>query len=355
MHNRERYFAMLNDNRVVREFDWGTEFIGECDANGHDPHRLFSEFSRRTIEKSDEYFSIPEISDFHLAMGGHAGSSQESAESGFANRSGQTPQTLSWRSAVRTPSSENNTAYASYFPQPKARAAVVVLPHWNAKAGTYFDLCRFFNKVGLSALRLTLPYHEERMPPELERADYLVAPNVGRSLQSIRQSVADTRAAVMWLKQRGYEKVGVVGTSIGSCVAFLAFVHDPHIDAAVFNHVSGYMADVVWHGLSTYHVRSGFGDNIDLPELREYWMPVSPMAYMQKLAEQRPRPQRYIYTLYDLSFPVQLSRDTMKALKTHKIKHSKSAIPCGHYTLGEKPWVYLDGYKIIRFLHKNLK
>jgi hypothetical protein len=27
MHNRERHFAMLNANRVVREFGWGTEFV----------------------------------------------------------------------------------------------------------------------------------------------------------------------------------------------------------------------------------------------------------------------------------------------------------------------------------------
>ena len=100
------------------------------------------------------------------------------------------------------------------------------MPHWNAKAGSYFDLCKTFNRVGLSALRLTLPYHEERMPPELERADYLVAPNVGRTLQSLRQSVVDTRAAVAWLKQQGFEKVGIVGTSIGSCVGFFAFAHD---------------------------------------------------------------------------------------------------------------------------------
>jgi pimeloyl-ACP methyl ester carboxylesterase len=279
------------------------------------------------------------------------------SESKIPNPKSEIPngQVLTWTSSVTTPSPENNTAYATYFPHENHRAAVIILPHWNAKAGTYFDLCKFFNKVGISALRLTLPYHEERMPPELERADYLVAPNVGRSLQSIRQSVADTRAAVAWLKQQGYEKVGVVGTSIGSCVAFLAFVHDKAIDAAVFNHVSGYMADVVWHGLSTYHVRDGFGDNLELDELREYWLPVSPMAYMEKLAAQPPRPQRYIYTLYDLSFPVDLSRDTMRALRRHKIKHSKAAIPCGHYTLGEKPWVYLDGYKIIKFLHKNLK
>jgi pimeloyl-ACP methyl ester carboxylesterase len=368
MHKRERHLAMLNDNRVVRPFEWGLEYIGE-DLDTEDPHAAFTSFSRRVLENSDEYFSIPSSFDFHLegderkAESGALAVSSSAAE--YAESKTRTPvasvpgsnsrSQLTWRSSVTTASIENNTAYATYFPHYSRRAAVIVLPHWNAKAGTYFDLCKFLNKVGLSALRLTLPYHEERMPPELERADYLVAPNVGRSLQSVTQAVADTRAAVAWLKQEGYEKVGIVGTSIGSCVAFLAFVHDPNIDAAVFNHVSGYMADVVWHGLSTYHVRDGFGDNIDLDALREYWMPVSPMAYMEKLAAQESRPQRYIYTLYDLSFPVELSRDTMKALRKHKIKHSKAAIPCGHYTLGEKPWVYLDGYKIISFLHKKLK
>jgi pimeloyl-ACP methyl ester carboxylesterase len=380
MHKRERYFAMLNDNRVVRPFEWGTEFIGH-ERDAEDPHEIFRKFSAETIANSDEYFAVPQSFDFHLKSGPNesvspavAGGSpfavshdhgdpvitspgSEKSPPATAGGTDKTaPQILTWPSAVTTPSVENNTAYATYFPhETNRKAAVIILPHWNAKAGTYFDLCKFFNKVGISAMRLTLPYHEERMPPELDRADYLVAPNVGRSLQSIRQSVADTRAAVLWLKQQGYEKIGVVGTSIGSCVAFLAFVHDPLIDAAVFNHVSGYMADVVWHGLSTYHVRDGFGDNIDLDELREYWLPVSPMAYMEKLAAQAPRPQRYIYTLYDLSFPVDLTRDTMRALRRHKIKHSKAAIPCGHYTLGEKPWVYLDGYKIIKFLHKHLR
>jgi len=343
MHKRERHLAMLNDNRVVRPFEWGLEFIGE-DPNAEDPHAVFSKFVTKTIAESDEYFAIPESFDFSSVPTTVSTGESESLT-----------QILSWTSSVATPSSENNTAYATYFPHENHRAAVIILPHWNAKAGSYFDLCKFFNKVGISALRLTLPYHEERTPPELERADYLVAPNVGRSLQSVRQAVADTRACVAWLKHQGYEKVGIVGTSIGSCVAFLAFVHDANIDAAVFNHVSGYMADVTWHGLSTYHVRSGFGDNIELEQLREYWLPVSPMAYMEKLAALPPRPQRYIYTLYDLSFPVELSRDTMRALRRHKIKHSKAAIPCGHYTLGEKPWVYLDGYKIIKFIHKNLR
>jgi hypothetical protein len=332
MHNRERYFAMLNANRVVRPFEWGTEFIDE-NANGGDPRLVFREYSKKILANSDAFFHLPEIKDFRLDG-----------------------RQLTWTSAVETPSMENNTAYAQFFPHAEnKKSAVVVLPHWNAKAKSYFDLCKVFNRVGVTALRLTLPYHEERMPPELERADYLVAPNVGRTLQSLRQSVVDTRAAVAWLKQQGYEKVGVVGTSIGSCVGFFAFAHDLTIDAGVFNHVSGYVADVVWRGLSTYHVKEGIGNNVSLDELREFWLPISPMVYMDRLAALPPRPQRYIYTLYDLTFPVDLSRRLMQALRERNIEHSAVRIPCGHYTLGEKPWVYLDGWKIVSFLRKHLR
>jgi pimeloyl-ACP methyl ester carboxylesterase len=354
MHKREKYFAMLNDNRIVHPFGWGTEFIKE-NPNGDDPRKLFSEYSKRMVENSDEFYHLPAITDYSVRDTQFVIRNSEEKKK-TNNESRKTYYDITWTSAIKTPSIENNTAYATFFPHEKdKKAAVVVLPHWNAKAGTYFDLCKFFNKVGVSALRLTLPYHEERMPPELERADYLVAPNVGRTLQSLRQSVLDTKAAVRWLKQQGYEKVGVVGTSIGSCVGFFAFVHDETIDAGVFNHVSGYVADVVWNGLSTYHVKEGLQNDVTLEELREYWMPISPMAYMDKLAKLKPRPQRYIYTLYDLTFPIDLSRQMMNELRKTNVEHDEVVIPCGHYTLGEKPWIYLDGYKIISFLRKHLR
>jgi hypothetical protein len=354
MHKRERYFAMLNDNRVVQPFAFGAEFVADH-VNGDDPRRLLLDHAREAIANSDEYFAAPDGIEFSLEKRLYPSAASINAAELKKPVAQKEVEVLTWQSAVQTPSVENNTAVATYFPHENKRAAAIILPHWNAKAGTYFDLAKFLNMVGISAIRLTLPYHEERMPPELERADHLVAPNVGRSLQSIRQSVADTRALVSWLKQQGYKKVGVVGTSIGSCVAFLSFVHDMRIDAAVFNHVSGYMADVVWQGLSTYNVRESFGDNLTLDERREYWLPVSPMAYMAKLAAQPPRPQRYIYTKYDLSFPIDLSLDTMRALRVAGIPHDEVALPCGHYTLGEKPWVWLDGYKIISFLRKSLK
>lgn len=355
MHNRERYFALLNDNRRTLPFEWGTEHLG-INHNDREPRQILSEFANQVTRKSDEFFAVSADIDFSVGERLFP----VSAEINPAETKKPPQQTkinvVTWKSGIETESLENNTAIAAFFPAGNKRdSAVIVLPHWNAKAGTYFDLCRVFNRFGIAALRLTLPYHEDRMPPGLERADHLVSPNIGRTIQSVRQAVLDARAAVHFLKNQGYRRIGIVGTSIGSCVAFLSFVHDLRIDAAVFNHVSGYMADVVWRGLSTYHVKKGLVGNLTLEELRQFWLPVSPMAYMGKLARMRPRPQRYIYTKYDLSFPIDLSLETIRSLRQHGVEHSEVQLPCGHYTLGEKPWVYLDGFAIVSYLRKHLK
>ncbi|MCA1615664.1 MAG: abhydrolase domain-containing 18 [Acidobacteria bacterium] len=337
MHGLERRLAERGEERQVRPFEWGAEFVLEH-ADDDPPARAVGEYARRAVAGSDEFYALPAITDFRLAS-----------------------DLLTWTSAVETPSAENNTARAHFFREQtragrprRARRAVVILPHWNAKEGAYFELARIFARLGIAALRLTLPYHEARRPPDLGRADHLVSPNVGRTLQSMRQAVVDTRAAVGWLAGAGYERVGVVGTSIGSCVAFLALAHEPLIRAGVFNHASGYVADVTWRGLSTAHVRAGIGDALTLETLRAAWLPVSPIAYIGKLASQSPRPIRFISARYDLTFPVDLSRDIIERVRASGHPLDVVWLPCGHYTLGETPFKYVDGWKIVSFIRKHL-
>jgi dienelactone hydrolase len=332
----------------VRPFGWGAEFVAEH-LNGDDPRAVVSSAAREAVRRSAEFYALPTVSDYRLE----------------GDR-------LTWTSAVRTPSVENNTARARFFPEqpPKPssksrgeatttrgageRRAVVVLPQWNADAESHVALCRLLKRLGIAALRLTMPYHEERRPAELERADFLVCPNVGRTLQSMRQAVLDTRAAVAWLRARGYGRVGVVGTSIGSCTAFLAFVHDDSVDAGVFNHVSGYFADVVWRGISTRHVRAGLEGSLTLEELREMWMPISPLAFADRLTAQRARPMRFIAARHDLTFPADLSREVIARVRNSGVPLDVAWLPCGHYTSGQRPWVYLDGWKIVAFIRKHL-
>jgi dienelactone hydrolase len=200
-----------------------------------------------------------------------------------------------------------------------------------------------------------LPYHEHRRPPELERADHLVSTNVGRTIQSMRQAVLDTRAAVRWLRSQGHERIGILGTSVGSCIAFLAFAHEPGIDAGTFNHVSGYVADVVWRGLSTQHLREGFGDQLTVGELRQFWTPISPAPFIKRLPEMGERPMRFIAARYDLTFPEDLSRQVIAEARQHKLPLDVVWLPCGHYTLADMPWRAIDAWKIATFFRKHLR
>ena len=137
---------------------------------------------------------------------------------------------LTYPSAVDTPHADNNLVRARYFPErsPQGRnRAVIVLPQWNADAEGHVGLCHLLNRFKISALRLSLPYHDARKPPELRRADYIVSSNVGRTAQVCRQAVLDARRGVAWLASQGYESIGILGTSLGSCLAMLTAAHEP--------------------------------------------------------------------------------------------------------------------------------
>ena len=173
MHGRERAHHERDNNRLVRPFEWGLQFISDH-VNGDDPRNVLRNYAAEATQHSAEFYALPEISDFQLAG-----------------------DQLTWTSAIQTPTVENNLARARYFPVEKKkarrpRAAVVVLPQWNAQPESHVEACRIFNFIGMSALRLTLPYHDERRPPELQRADHLVSTNIGRTIQSMRQAVLDT-------------------------------------------------------------------------------------------------------------------------------------------------------------------
>ncbi len=333
MHRRERWYHQKDNNRLVRPFEWGLEYVFDH-VNGDAPRELFRRHTARVMQESDDFYALPPITDYRLEG-----------------------DQLTWTSAVHTPSPENNTARARFFPtkDKNSRKAIVVLPQWNAQPQSHVEACRIFNMIGMSALRLTLPYHLERKPPELERADHLVSSNIGRTLQSVRQAVLDTRAAVQWLKSRGYEKIGILGTSIGSCVAFLTFAHEPDLKAGTFNHVSGYFADVVWNGISTAHVRAGFADHLTLDELRNYWEPISPLPFMTRVAQMGHRPIRFLVARYDLTFPIDLTHEAIAEARRQKLPLDVVWLPCGHYTTGELPWKAIDAWKIATFFRKQFK
>ena len=319
-------------------------------AGAGESREILLDYNQRIVAASDEFYSYARPTDFRL---------EKREVQVFSTRAVPDPKLeakvkgtfaefLRFTSPVKTPYPENNLVNARWFPA-KGRRAIVLLPHWNSDAVSYVSLCKVFNLMGISVLRLTMPYHDIRMPAEIARADYAVSANIGRTLDAVRQGVVDIRCCFDWLEEQGCDKLGIVGTSLGSCYAFIAAAHDPRVRVVAFNHASTYFADVVWHGQSTRHIRQGIEQQIDLEELRNVWLAISPMSYFQQYARW-PKKSLIIYAAYDLTFLPEFSRQVVTEFERHEIEHKVVVLPCGHYTTGETPYKYMDGWHLTSFL-----
>jgi hypothetical protein len=323
IENRETFLHGRDTNRRSLPFEWGPEHLGIV-ANGNAEAGL-QDYVSDALNNSPAFYGYTTTGDYEFDG-----------------------ELLKFPSAVETPYPENNTVWGRFFEASKD-LAVVVLPQWNCKWDGQIQLCRVLQRVGITSVRLSLPYHHHRKPPQLERSEYIVSPNIGRTITAIRQAVLDTRRTADWLFDRGYQRVGIVGTSVGSCIGFLAFVHDERFATGAFIHVSSFFADVVWNGLSTSHVRKSLEKSIDLNQLRFLWSPISPYPFIQRLKGDR----RRFLTLsgrYDMTFLPSLSQQAHDEFKRCRIPYEAIWLPCGHYTMGQFPFNAVVGYQVIKCL-----
>ena len=360
MYDWETRLTSVDNNRVVRPMEWGVEWArdwpcrngftpGQVSQNG-DAEKFLREYNRRIVQSSDEFYSYRSPADFRLERREvQVFSTREVPDPKLEIKvRGTHAEFLRFTSPVRSPYRENNLVNARWFPA-RGRRALVLLPHWNSDALAYTGLCRVLNLMGISVLRLSMPYHDIRMPADTHRADYAVSANIGRTLDACRQAVIDVRCCLDWLEQKGYNRLGILGTSLGSCYAFLATAHDSRIKVAAFNHAATYVADVVWHGQSTRHIRQGLEAQIDLERLRSLWSGISPISYFEQFARW-PRKSLIIYAKYDLTFLPEFSRHAVEEFERHGLDHKVVVLPCGHYTTGETPYKYMDGWQLASFM-----
>lgn len=324
-------------NRRVLPFAWGLEHIGGR-ANEPDPRGFLERFADATVASSDEWYATSPAEDYRLEEPGGA-----PGETG----------TLTFTSAVASPWPENNRVCARFFPAKHTGPAVIVLSQWNAKWNEQVDVCRWLNRLGITALRLSLPYHDRRAIPGHPRADHLVGPNIGLTMQANRQAVCDVRRCLRWLEQRGYERLGILGTSIGSSIGFVTLAHEPAIRAGAFLHVSTYFGEVVANGLTTMNVWESLRAQVTHDEIRRYWAPISPFPYISRLHGSGKRILAISGT-YDPTFWPEFSKEFLAAVRDDGLSCESLSLPCGHYSLGEAPFKYAAGLRFGTFLFQAL-
>ncbi|MGA8668938.1 MAG: abhydrolase domain-containing 18 [Terracidiphilus sp.] len=391
MYDWEYRLTTRDENRVVRPLEWGFEWVEPfLEAHGFgaavpDPESVRDEaaaeaamvrINQLLIRNSDVFFGYERPTDFRLEERypllfptnvrpetlAQDAEIRELAVQGKIEKA----QFLRFTSPERTPYPENDLVNARWYPAPahkdpkRPKQAIVVLPQWNADAFGHNALCSIFNRFGVSALRLSKPYHDVRRPSELERSDYAVSANIGRTISACRQAVVDVRCCLDWLEEQGYEHFGVLGTSLGSCYGFLASAHDKRIRVNAFNHASTAFGDVVWAGQSTRHVKQALGDaGLTQDRIRALWSAVSPVSYYDKIM----RPEvagadkkvLLVYANYDLTFPKEYSLEVVKAFKRVGLNFTARVLPCGHYTTGETPFKFIDGWYLGSFVHRAYK
>ncbi len=383
MYRWETALTTRDTNRIVRPVEWGFEWLQDfTSAYGFhlappaaEDHvageRTMLALNDFILQHRSEFFAYDVPQDFVLeerhpqlfptnvrpeTLQRDALLRQKAAQGKLP-----TAQFLRFTSPVRTPYPENDRVNARWFPAPehkmvgKPKQAIIVMPQWNADAFSHNALCSIFNRFGVSALRLSKPYHDIRRPAELERADYAVSANVGRTVASCRQAVIDIRCCIDWLQQQGYEQFGILGTSLGSCYAFLASALDSRVRVTAFNHASMSFGDVVWTGQSTRHIRAAFETlNMTQQRLCDVWAAVSPSNYMDQFAAS-PRRTLLVHATYDLTFLEEYSLQVIDNFRRRGINFVSKVLPCGHYTTGETPYKFMDGWYLGSFVYQAFK
>jgi hypothetical protein len=316
-------------NRRRLPFAWGLEHIGGR-ANDPDPRGYLERFAQRTLEQSEEWFAATPAEDYSLQDG-----------------------VLTFTSEVESPWPENNRVYGQLFRARSSGPAVVVLAQWNSRWEEQQEVCRYLKRMGITAIKLSLPYHDKRAIPGHPRADHLISSNIGLTLAANRQAVLDVRRCLRWLEAEGYTRLGILGTSIGSCLGFLTLCHEPALRAGAFLHVSTYFGDVVASGLTTSNVWESLQPELSLEDLRRVWAPISPYPYISKLSGTGKKVLA-ISGRYDPTFPFELTAQFFSALGSDGLAFESLALPCGHYSLGVTPFKQIAGYRFGTFLFKAL-
>ena len=166
-----------------------------------------------------------------------------------------------------------------------------MLPHWNAKAGTYFDLCKIFNRIGFVGFEADAAVSRGANAAGAEpcrlsrrskcRPDAAIPEASGRRY-ALGRSLAKT-AGLRKDRHRRYQH---------RFVRRLFCVYARHARSTRQSLITCPATRRMSSGTASRPITSkeSLGDNLTLDELREYWLPISPMAYIDRLAKLPPRP-----------------------------------------------------------------
>lgn len=288
----------------------------------------FCVFAERAARSSDAFFSIPD----------------EMPKVRWQDDYIQFP------SSIFTATPENDVVHAHVTTASTTEHAVIVFHHWNASSRNK-RLARFFAARGMTVFEIALPYHLERTRLGAAHADDMLSPNLGRTIQSVRQAVVDGRELVRIVQAAGYRKISVLGMSLGSWVAGLVAAHDPAVSKASLLLNGGDLAEMVWTGSATRHIRASLDGQITSDDLKRAWAPLNLENHLDRLARSELDLQ-IVLAARDKVVPSAVSERFVNHLKNAGASLTVKRLNCGHYSLTLPPYIISTGISAARFLNR---
>jgi dienelactone hydrolase len=236
---------------------------------------------------------------------------------------------LTFPSPVETKLKENNTVHAEYYlPHGKGPfPAVIVLDILDGSQTVSRTIATHLAQHNIAALFVYMPYYGPRRSPGSDVR--LLMPDIDHSVEAIRQTVLDLRAATAWLESRkevDARRLGILGTSLGSFMGTLTAEMEPKLKRVAVLLGGGGIVDAYYDHPRAAQVRQlyeAIGGSKE--KLTKALAPVDPLTYAGNLK------QRKVLMISgkrdEIVFP-KMAESLWKASGEQKIVW----YDCGHYT-----------------------
>jgi dienelactone hydrolase len=156
---------------------------------------------------------------------------------------------LRFPSPVKSPHAENNTVHAEYY-RPRQKGpfpGVIVLDITGGDQSLSRCIATQLAQKGIAGLFVQMAYYGPRRPPNSKLR--LLSTDLHQTTEAVRQTVLDLRCAAAWLASRpeiDAERLGIMGTSLGSLVGTLTAEMEPRFRRVAILLGGGGLVDAFW-------------------------------------------------------------------------------------------------------------
>ncbi len=198
---------------------------------------------------------------------------------------------VTFPSPVTSPDEANNTVHAEFF-RPKSAGkhpTVLVLDILQGNQLVARSQALWLAQHDVAALVVYMAYYGPRRPPG--STERMLSPDLTKSVANVKQTVLDCRRATAWLVSRDdvdSERLGVLGTSLGSFIGGLVAAAEPKMSRACLLLGGGGLVDsFADHPKATLVVKALSLIGLTRDKLKAIIDPVDPLTYAAALSRKK--------------------------------------------------------------------